>query len=195
MWGTRLKTGDENSGLSHSWRLRFNSIALRMALWYAVSAFGLIVAATGILYWALTVNLAREDAQTLESQLQNLRLVLRASSPSTPLAVPSGTGLSFQIHQQILVRLLDGEGQTLFETPGMASLAPAALFPRPEELRNAQPIHRNVGTAGGRHFQTITARAGAEGSEDRRVFQLAVDREDEERFLRKYRDLMMVATR
>lgn len=164
-----------------------------MALWYALSAFGLVLLATGSLYWALTVNLDREDARGLENQLQNLRLLLSASPLDEPLTVPPGKGLSFQANQEIFVRLVDEHGRTVFETPGMAALAPPALFPQITDLDGQQFIRREVTSPSGRPFQTITAYAGSQSdSSDRRVFQLAVDREDEQRFLRKYRDLMML---
>ena len=86
---------------------RLNSIAVRLALWYGLSAFALVLVTTGSLYWALTVNLDREDTMTLENHIQDLRLLLVASTPDTPMAAPPVNGLSLQTNQQIFVRLVD----------------------------------------------------------------------------------------
>ena len=75
-------------------RRRLNSIAVRLALWYGLSAFALVVVTTGSLYWALTVNLDREDALTLENHIQDLRLLLAAVTPDAPMTAPPVNGLA-----------------------------------------------------------------------------------------------------
>ena len=172
---------------------RLNSIAVRLALWYGLSAFALVLVTTGSLYWALTVNLDREDALTLENHIQDLRLLLAAATQDMPMAAPPISGLSLQTSQQIFVRLVDGSGATLFETPGMAQLAPPALFPVLLAADARPSKHREMETEAGRHLRMVTARATLDpAAHDPRQFQLAVDRADEERFLREYRDLMFL---
>ena len=172
---------------------RLNSIAVRLALWYGLSAFALVLVTTGSLYWALTVKLDREDALTLENHIQDLRPHLAAATQDAPMAAPPISGLSLQTSQQIFVRLVDGRGATVFETPGMADLAPPTLFPVliPADARPS--LHREMETEKGRHLRMVTARATLDpAAHDPRQFQLAVDRADEERFLREYRDLMFL---
>jgi two-component system heavy metal sensor histidine kinase CusS len=172
---------------------RLNSIAVRLALWYGLSAFALVLVTTGSLYWALTVNLNREDALTLENHIQDLRLLLAASPQDLPIAAPPISGLSLQTSQQIFVRLIDGNGATLFETPGMAELAPSMLFPVFLAADSRSSQHHEMETNAGRHLRMVTARATFDPAvDDPRQFQLAVDRADEERFLREYRDLMFL---
>ena len=174
-------------------RRRLNSIALRLALWYGLSAFALVLATTGSLYWALTVNLEREDALTLENHLQDLRLLLGAATPNALLAAPPVKGLSLQTSQQIFVRLVDGSGATLFETPGMSALAPPALFPVLVAGDPRPSVHRQTVTPAGRELRLVTARATLDPkTADPRQFQVAVDREDEEHLLREYRNLMFL---
>src|SRR5436309_15202027 len=62
------------------------SLAARLTAWYAGSAFALVLATSGFLYWALEQNLDREDDQSLRDQVQALRGVLQ-SGPSDPAAV------------------------------------------------------------------------------------------------------------
>ena len=172
---------------------RLNSIAVRLALWYGLSAFALVLVTTGSLYWALTVNLDREDALTLENHIQDLRLLLAAATQDMPMSAPPISGLSLQTSQQIFVRLVDESGATLFETPGMADLAPPALFPVLLAADARPSKHREMETEAGRHLRMVTARATLDpAAHDPRQLQLAVDRADEERFLREYRDLMVL---
>ena len=164
-----------------------------MALWYGLSAFALVLVTTGSLYWALTMNLDREDALTLENHIQDLRLLLTASTPDGPMTAPAVNGLSLQNRQQIFVRLVDGTGATLFETPGMATLAPSTLFPILLPADKRPSLHSETLTPAYRELRLMTARATLDPlAQDPRQFQVAVDRADEERLLRKYRDLMAV---
>ena len=172
-------------------RQRLNSIAVRLALWYALSAFALVVATSGSLYWALMVNLDREDAMTLESHVQDLRLLLSTASADTPFEDTAVKRLSFQTRQEIFVRLVDGAGNTLFETPGMQALAPTSLFPVLSDLDSQRPLERDRITRQGRRLHMVTTWAALDPTpSDQRQVQLAVDREDEERFLRHFRDFI-----
>ena len=174
-------------------RRRLNSIAVQLALWYGLSSFALVLLTTGSLYWALTVNLDREDALTLENHIQDLRLLLASAKPDGPMAAPPVTGLSLQTSEQVFVRLVDQNGATLFETPGMAELAPPTMFPMLLATDVAPSQHLELKTKAGRHLRMVTALATLDPvAHDMRQFQLAVDRADEERFLREYRNLMML---
>src|SRR5437764_13916008 len=53
------------------------SLALRLTLWYTLSSFALLLAATGFLYWALAHNLDREDDEFLADKLHEIHTVLR----------------------------------------------------------------------------------------------------------------------
>lgn len=45
------------------------SLGARLTLWYALSAFGLVLAAVSILYWGLVKGLEAEDDQALEERI------------------------------------------------------------------------------------------------------------------------------
>ena len=174
-------------------RRKLDSIAVRLALWYGLSAFTLVVATTGSLYWALTVNLDREDARTLENQIQDLRLLLVSASPDVLLGAPPVERVGLPTNRQSFVRLVDGSGATLFETPGMSVLAPSALFPLLLATDTRLSVHRETVTPAGRELHLVTARASLDPKlGEKRQFQVVVDRADEERFLRQYRDLMFL---
>src|SRR5260370_14328548 len=66
---------------------RTMSIALRMTVWYALTAFSLTFVATGVLYWVLVTSLYQQYVSDLADNLNNARLLLE-SSPTGRLLQP-----------------------------------------------------------------------------------------------------------
>jgi len=166
------------------------SIVARMTAWYAGSALVLILAATGFLYWVLATSFDAEDRRTLANTVTDLRLLLRASGelrlPEAATPVPSH---SLRQPQEIWVRIVDAEGRTLLESPGMDGELPVAVFPPPAQVEAGQDVNGEVATASGRLFQVLSARALADpGHPDGRVLQVAMDRAAEELLLVHYRE-------
>ena len=56
---------------------RLGSLARRLTLFYAVSAFCMVLATSGILYWSLVRNLDVADDQFLADQIHVLRMLLQ----------------------------------------------------------------------------------------------------------------------
>ncbi len=168
-----------------SWSIR--SIAVRITIWYALSAFALVSAATGFLYWALASNLKQEDSRVLFDNLQNLRLLLKASpqtGPATPRTQAEDSAAGEQPH--IYVRVLDYGGRILFETPGMSH---EVILPRPVELPLTDTVQsRNVRSASGNLFQVLSADASPHAGGGKRYLQVAMDRSAEDQLLRRYRE-------
>lgn len=166
------------------------SIVARMTAWYAGSALVLILAATGFLYWVLATSFDAEDRGTLANTVTDLRLLLRASGelrlPEAATPVPSH---SLRQQQEIWVRIIDAEGRTLLESPGMDAELPAAVFPPAAQVEAGHDINGEAATASGRLFQLLSARALANpGRLDGRVLQVAMDRAAEELLLKHYRE-------
>jgi len=87
---------------------RSRSLATRLATWYAASAFGLLLAATGFLYWTLARSMEREQAEFL----MRYRYVL------SPAVSPGRFGAA-QLRAALesgLQRMLTAEGGLLRET-------------------------------------------------------------------------------
>lgn len=98
------------------------SLAARLTLWYAASAFLLVLVATGYLYWALARQLDREDDQFLADKVTAVRAVLDARPGD-------GAALKREVEGseagQTLVRVVDGRGEPVrVETPGMSEAIP-----------------------------------------------------------------------
>src|SRR5262245_42071576 len=112
------------------------SLAVRLTVWFSLSAFLLILATTAYLYWALARNLDREDDGTILDQIQILRVLLR-DHPEDSAAIRQEVEVesSARQHARLFIRILDPQGRVVAETPGMAERIPPRLFPRSEERR------------------------------------------------------------
>lgn len=102
---------------------RPRSIAARIITWYAVSAFALVLVASGILYTVLVDGLVQEDSRTLSDTIAHAGSIWRTlqagESPSAASAAELSRG------REIYLRVLDANGRSLFESSGMAQQAPA----------------------------------------------------------------------
>ena len=168
------------------WRLRFwpLSIALRLTVWYAISAFALIFAATAFLYWVLATNLVREDARFLTDELDTVRMVLRAAPAGawkTDLASRVSSG-----DRQLYVRLLDRDGAVILETDGMSQILRPPTAAALAAVGSARGVGEDTRAVSGETFQTLTG-PGVEGDPSLGYIQVAMNRAAEEHLLALYR--------
>jgi two-component system heavy metal sensor histidine kinase CusS len=146
------------------------SLAFRLTLWYAGSAFALLLVATGYLYWALASQLEHEDDEWLAAKAADVRHLIetrQGDEATLRREVITGGG---RREERIFVRV------GTIETPGMAELLPPELFPHPGHVRDYQ-------TSAGRVFKL---RADTVPGTDR-VVQAAIDRSEDEEVLEEYR--------
>lgn len=170
--------------------LRPPSIALRMAAWYALSAFALIVAATGVLYWVLVTNLQQEDVRVLEDNLHNARLLLRSSSPGLQASHPEHAPAAIAGEPaQVYVRVLDGDGRSVLETPGMSGELPPLTAMELGALRSGRDVGGEIVSRSGRTFRMLAASSANPGEETTgRLVQVAMDQQKEVYLLKRYRE-------
>lgn len=165
------------------------SLAARLTAWNAGSAFALILAATGFLYWALARSLDREDDHHLAERVRVLRDVL-AERPDDMAVVKeeiAGTGASRQ-HTKVFVRLLDAEGRVVAESPGMSGPVPPHAFPAAPDVPGEGA---NYESDAGRSFRVLAVRVGPPGRPPW-VVQAAMDRSGELELLAEYRKNLWV---
>jgi two-component system heavy metal sensor histidine kinase CusS len=160
------------------------SIALKMAIWYGLSAFALVLAATGTLYWVLATNLYQEDVSNLSDNLDNARLLWRLSSPGQlPQSPISPAFLDHRGQPEIYLRVLDRDARTLVETPGLSDeIAP------PETAELVDGGRRTAISRSGKSFLTLMIRAPGENPADPAYFiQGALDLDHDDYILSRYR--------
>jgi two-component system heavy metal sensor histidine kinase CusS len=111
------------------------SLAARLTVWYAGSAFALVLAATGFLYWASVNNLDRQDDQVLGDRVRALRTVM-LNRPGDTTAIRREVDEEWEAHERtrVHIRVIDRGGQIVAETPGMSRLLPSSSFPLPTAL-------------------------------------------------------------
>lgn len=111
------------------------SITRRLTWLYTVSASGILVLSAGFLYWALASNVAREDNQFLADEILEMRMMLQESPEDAKVLTAElqweGAVRQFTKHY---TRVLDVDGNTLFETFGMHDVMTPSLFPEPVDV-------------------------------------------------------------
>lgn len=163
------------------------SIVARLTTLYAVSAFVMLVLATGFLHWTLVVNFHREDSQFLADKVHLLRTIL-AKTPADPDDLKEEVEWeTAALHfAKYYARVLDGKGRTLVETPNMSRVLPIAVFAAPTDAvpLDTQVVNR---TTNGQKFLLLSAAAELGRGGGERQIQVALDVSPEEAFLQRYR--------
>ena len=181
--GERMTTHLPRRG-SHSW-----SIVRRLTVWYAGSAFGLIVLATSVLYGALVSNLDREDDQFLADTIHIVHAFLR-DRPDDTAGLKRAVEWEWASRQyaQVLVRILDENGQAIVESPDMSAVLAPAVFPPAIGIEGEPGSGAEIEGLSGSSYRVLTAHApvGVSGSE-RRTIQVALNQAHELKLLGDYR--------
>ena len=165
------------------------SLAARLTTWYAISAFGVVLASTGFLYWVLVVNLARETDETLADQVHILRSIL-ADRPGDIAALEQEVEweLAARQHAPIFVRILSDDHRTVVESPRMGDILPAQFFPSAVSAGSKPGLGVTLITQSGVAYRVLTAKASiGESDAGVRILQVAVDQSREEGLLEGYR--------
>src|SRR5260370_6230054 len=104
------------------------SLALRLSAWYTVSAFLLLAAGTGFLYWELVQSSDAEDDQYLSEKANTLRKLVNERDFRTLKWEVEGES-SVRPAVEVLSRVFGSDGQILVETAGMSEILPVQIFP------------------------------------------------------------------
>src|SRR5688572_7700844 len=107
------------------------SLALRMALWYCLSTFLLLLLITLLLYWALKAHLQQADDSRLLTKLTEVRRII-VTEPLDPERLKEAVQLELEYEarqsEPVLIRVKDSSGKVLVETPGMDKALPVGSF-------------------------------------------------------------------
>ncbi len=167
----------------------FGSLAARMTLWYALSAFALVLTTSGFIYHALTDSLAHEDDVLLSENVKNLNALAKKSQGDLE-DIQEFVGETPKWYREISfwTRILDSSGRVLTETPGMSQTLPLRLF------LGGLPDDRNstVRSGEGKPFRIRSSQEVWPGNAPARVtVQMAMDMSSDEIILRKFRAELM----
>lgn len=187
------KTGA--SGFERGSRRRTWSLAGRLTAVYATAAFALVLVSTLLIHWSLVRSLAEEDDQFLSERAHVLaRLVNEHSAKSVELRWEvESEWQGFQAPVSY-VRILQPNGQTLVETPGMATELPRELFPAAVPISEEVKQGVDLQSRGGQLVRVLTVAVGQPNGGEQ-IIQIAMDRtSDEDVVGRSSRVLVLVLT-
>jgi two-component system, OmpR family, heavy metal sensor histidine kinase CusS len=165
------------------------SLAARMTLLYSLSAFLLVLMASGFLYQALSHSLFHEDDELLSQKLQNLTTRLRDPTVDlNDLQEFVGELPVWYRNTSFWTRILDGQGRLLTETPGMSRSLPLPLFKEGYPNGWNSTVHSQEG----RPFRVSSTQGLWLGHSPPSVtIQMAFDIGPDEAILRKFRKKLL----
>jgi two-component system heavy metal sensor histidine kinase CusS len=170
------------------------SITARLTLLYTVSTGGMLLLSTVFLYWVLASNLAWEGHQFLADKTHVLRGILR-DHPDDRDALEEEVFSEVAAHQytRYYIRILHTDGWTLLETPGMAAVLPAAVFPAPTGVQERPGDGLSWRSPDGKAYHLLAAWAvvGQAGAAQR-LLQLGLEVSRTQALLATYRRQLVV---
>src|SRR5512134_2789616 len=176
------------------------SIGARLAIWFTLSAFGMLTVVTALQYRMLIRGLEWDETQLVLDKVKMFEATLHTHGDNPAFLdhevnLEGGAYWPGQ-HYIVYSRILDETGRVIIETPGMARLIPSAVFPSPiasNQTREAKAVHYLEAPNGRAYFlQSAWARSGGDNG-PRRVIQVAMDETGERAMIAAYRrDTLMV---
>ena len=164
------------------------SLASRLTIWYAASAFVLVLIVTVLLYAGLERNLDREDDGLIADKLRILSVLLQDPQQHTK-EIEEDVQLEWSVsrHSPMYVRILDGKSRTIIETPGMREQLPLDSFPR-VGVDSHEISGSDIHSRGGTLFRGVVARIRTSPSAGAaREVQVALDRSGDQILESAYR--------
>lgn len=168
-------------------RLLRRTLAFRLSAAYSLVGLLLVVLATASLYAVLRTELDRSTEQFLDDKVNVLRTMLR-ERPDDEDGLREEVELETEArhYQRFYIRLIDGNGKTIMQTPGMT----AQLNLEELTSQTGAPAERFIAMRGsqGRPFRVASAKlaVGQDATHSDRV-QIAIDVSQEEELLARYR--------
>ncbi len=170
------------------------SIKWRLTVLYFVSAFGILLISTVILYWVLAKRLVKEDGQFLAAKIGLLREILKEEPNNQDVLREEieWERAPFRL-AKYYARILGPSGNIIIETGKMRSIAPVGIFPKPAGLSEIPSRATRRKSTNGHNLLLMTALAKAGGPNGGiRVLQLALDISHEDELIFDYRKQLVI---
>jgi two-component system, OmpR family, heavy metal sensor histidine kinase CusS len=107
------------------------SIAFQLILLFTLAAAFLLACGLGVFYTIVVRNAFAEDNAVLADKVSAVSAALRENGPSALAA--ELTARNTGEHTAYWIRMLDPQGRTYAQTPGMDRLLPPEIFPPPQK--------------------------------------------------------------
>ncbi|PYJ09381.1 MAG: two-component sensor histidine kinase [Verrucomicrobia bacterium] len=165
------------------------SIASQLVVLFTLAAAFLLCCGLGVLYWIFVHHAYEEDTEVLADKVLALRADLTTASDPKILNEELKRQRAGRERIVYWVRLVDSQGGSVAETPGMNASLPPGLFPLPERA-NPTGGGPKMYRAGGRYFALITTAEEIGGQSY--TMQIAQDRSGDEEFVKEFGALLAV---
>jgi two-component system heavy metal sensor histidine kinase CusS len=163
------------------------SIAAKLVLLFTLTATLLLSCGLGLFYWIVVRHAFAEDNAVLADKISSLSADFKGGGPGT-FDEEVRTRRAGE-HVTYWIRLLDSEGRTITETPGMGRLIPPDVFPSAQESASSVRNPKDYRT-GGKLFSLVAVNEKSGGQTY--TIQVAQDRSSDEQLERRFGILLGV---
>ena len=163
------------------------SIASQLILLFTLATALLLASGLGVFYWLVVRNAFAEDNAVLADKISALSADLHESGPNIFAEELKGRHAGAQAAYWI--RLLDSQGRTYAETPGMDRLLSPEIFPLPQKSESAVRSLKDYRT-GAKLFSLVAL--SEESGGQAYTIQVAQDRSSDERVERNFALLFII---
>jgi two-component system heavy metal sensor histidine kinase CusS len=167
-------------------RPRPRSIAAQLILLFTLAATLLLACGLGVFYWIVVRHAFAEDNAVLADKVAALTTDLIESGPNV-FAEELKTRRPGE-HASYWIRLLDSQGRTYAETPGMYRLLPPEIFPLEQTV--ATPGSPRDYRTGAKLFSLVALKEESGGRNY--TIQIAQDRSSDEQVKRNFAVLLII---
>jgi two-component system heavy metal sensor histidine kinase CusS len=168
-------------------RTKPRSIASQLVLFFTLAAALLLCCGLGVFYWIVIRHAFTEDNTVLADKVSALSADFNEGGPKL-----FGEELKARHagqHAPYWIRVLDSEGHTVAETPGMNGLLPSGIFPRAQNSTSPVRSPKDYRTDA-KLFSLITINEDSAGQTY--TIQVAQDRSSDEQVEREFGILLIV---
>src|SRR5882724_2358436 len=178
-------------------RTKHGSIAWQLILLFTMATSLLLACGLGVFYAIVIQHAVAEDNAVLADRVAALRTDIHESGPG--VFAEELKSRQPREHTAYWIRMLDPQGRTYAETPGMDRSLPPEIFPPPPAFAKASAdTQKSVSTAGGlksyrrgpKLFSLVTL--NEESGSQLYTLQVAQDRSSDERVERNFAVLFII---
>ena len=163
------------------------SIAWQLILLFTVATSLLLACGLGLFYAIVVRHAFAEDNAVLDDKVAALRTDLHESGPN--VFAKELKGRHAGEHTAYWIRMLDSQGRTYAETPGMDRSLPPEIFPPPQDSASMVGGLKDY-RRGSKLFSLVAV--NEESGSQRYTLQLAQDRSSDERLERNFAALFII---
>ncbi len=159
-----------------------------MVFLFTLAAALLLCCGLGVLYWIVIQHAFEEDNAVLADKIFEARADLnQTSGPRVIREEPKR--LRVGEHVVYWTRVVNAEGHTVAETPGMNDLLPPNIFPRAQSPTSSRWSPKNYRTEN-KQFSLVTVANETGGQQY--LIQIAQDRSEDDKFMKEFALLLIV---